>query len=89
MPTWLTPAAAKFWVGVVGAVVVAVLSALPDDPQWLVVVSAVLTAVGVYLVPNAAPETVDPAMVSDPGYTEHVDPAAGAPVLDEDQGLLP
>lgn len=52
MPTWLTPAAAKFWVALAGAVVAAVLTALPDDPQWLVVAAAALTALGVYLTPN-------------------------------------
>lgn len=43
---------AKFWVGLVGAVVAAVLAAWPDAPQWLFVVAAAVTAVGVYLAPN-------------------------------------
>lgn len=57
MPTWATREAAKFWVGLVGAVVIAILTVLGDDaPRWLTVVAAVATALGVYLVPNASPE---------------------------------
>ena len=52
MPTWLTLEAAKFWVALAGGLVTAVLGVLPDDPQWLVVLSAVLTALAVYAVPN-------------------------------------
>ena len=59
MPTWLTPQAAKFWVGAATAVVVAVLTALGDRaPSWLTVLAAVLGALGVYLTPNAAPVEV-------------------------------
>lgn len=48
--------AAKFWTGLLGAVLVAVVAVLDDPPQWLSVAVAVLTAIGVYLVPNATPE---------------------------------
>lgn len=54
MPDTFT-VAAKFWVGLAGAVVIAVITALGHDaPQWLTVVAGVLAAIGVYLVPNAA-----------------------------------
>lgn len=48
--------AAKAWVGLIGAVLVAVVATLgTDTPRWLAVVVAVVTAIGVYLTPNAAP----------------------------------
>ena len=55
MPTMLTRQAAKFWVALLGTIVAAVLVGWPDAPRWLVIVSAALTAVGVYLVPNEQP----------------------------------
>lgn len=42
----------KFVVSVVGAVVTSLLAVLPQPPHWLVVVSSVLTALAVYVVPN-------------------------------------
>ena len=53
-------AAAKFWVGLLGAILIAASSALDSPPQWLGVVIAVLTAIGVYLVPNAEPAGEEP-----------------------------
>jgi len=55
MPTILTLQAAKWWVALLGAVVSSVLAVLDGPPDWLVVVSSVLTALAVYLTPNAAP----------------------------------
>lgn len=53
MPTWATPAALKFWVGLAGAILIAVATALGDKaPPYLAVLVAVATAVGVYLAPN-------------------------------------
>ena len=87
MPTWATPAAAKFWVGAATAVAIAVLTALGDvAPRWLSVVAAALGALGVYLVKNEELVPLDPSEVQDPGYAGHVDPTAGAPTLDDDQG---
>lgn len=54
--------AAKFYVGLLGAVLVAASTALDNPPQWLGVVIAVLTAIGVYLVPNAAPADALPPL---------------------------
>lgn len=58
MPTILTLQAAKWWVALLGAVVSSVLAVLDGPPDWLVVVSSVLTALAVYLTPNAAPPPV-------------------------------
>ncbi len=47
---------AKFWVGLVGSATTAILGVIPPAaPIWqtLTIISAVATAVGVYLVPNA------------------------------------
>ncbi|WP_183092894.1 hypothetical protein [Nocardioides stalactiti] len=49
---------AKAVIAVIGATLTAVLIAFPDDPdvqKWGAIVSAFLTAVGVYLVPNLDP----------------------------------
>lgn len=57
MPTWLTPAAAKFWVAVVGSFVIAFVQALGDSaPRWAVAAVAGLTAIAVYLTPNQPKE---------------------------------
>lgn len=48
--------AAKFWVALAGAVVTSVIASVPVAPTWLAVLSAVLTAVGVYLTPNVVSE---------------------------------
>ncbi len=55
MPTMLTRQAAKFWAALLGTIVAAVLVAWPDAPRWLTILSAALTAVAVYLVPNEQP----------------------------------
>ena len=61
MPTWATTQAAKFWIGAASAAIVAILTVLGDRaPQYLVVVAAVLGALGVYLVPNASPDDDSP-----------------------------
>lgn len=76
---------AKAWVGLLGAVVAAVLVAWEDAPSWLTVVSAALTAAGVYLTPNTDPagehqdESVQPTERIIPGTT------LDAPVLDVPQ----
>ncbi len=44
--------AAKFWVALAFAVLVAVQSAWPDAPPWLAPVIAAVGAVSVYLTPN-------------------------------------
>lgn len=54
VPAALQPYA-KFVVGVVGAVVTTLLQVLPQPPDWLVIVSSVVTALAVYVVPNTAP----------------------------------
>lgn len=49
---------AKAVIAVIGATLTAVLVAFPDDPdvqKWGAIVSAFLTAVGVYFVPNLDP----------------------------------
>lgn len=56
MPTIATRQAAKFWVGLVGAVLAAVAASMPDAPRAVGIVLAVVTALGVYLVPNATPD---------------------------------
>lgn len=53
MPTWLTLEAAKFWVAVIGSVLIAISQALGDTvPPWLTAAIAGFTAIGVYLTPN-------------------------------------
>lgn len=50
---------AKAIVAILGAVVVAVMQAWPDDPgvqQWGGIVTSLLTAIAVYAVPNKDPE---------------------------------
>ncbi len=50
---------AKFWVGLVGAIATSLLTVFGPDSrvgQVLVVVVALVTALGVYLVPNAEDE---------------------------------
>jgi hypothetical protein len=59
MPTIATRQAAKFWVGLVGAVLAAVVASMPDAPRAVGIVLAVVTALGVYVTPNA------PAAISD------------------------
>lgn len=53
----LLPAAwqpyAKAWVAATGGTATAVVTAWPAAPEWLAVVASALTAVGVYLTPNA------------------------------------
>lgn len=44
---------AKAWAALLGGIVTAVLAAMPNDPEWLVIVAAVLTSVAVWAVPNA------------------------------------
>jgi ABC-type nickel/cobalt efflux system permease component RcnA len=47
---------AKAWVALLGAIVTAVIATVDVVPQWLTVVSAVLTAVGVWLTRNGSPD---------------------------------
>lgn len=54
---------AKFVVGLVGAIVTSVLAVTPDPPSWLVVVSSVVTAVAVYVVPNTDNQSARPTAV--------------------------
>jgi len=44
---------AKAWIALLGVIASSVVIGWDDAPKWLVVVSSVLTAVGVYLTPNA------------------------------------
>lgn len=46
----------KAWVALAGALVTAVIATLDVVPQWLAIVSAVLTAAATWLVRNADPE---------------------------------
>jgi hypothetical protein len=55
MPSILTLQAAKWWCALLGAVVSSALAVLDGPPDWLVVVSSVLTALVVYAVPNQSP----------------------------------
>jgi hypothetical protein len=63
MPTIASRKAAKFWVSLVGLIVTTVVASVPESPLWLKAVSAVLSAVAVFLVPNEGvepdPEVVD------------------------------
>lgn len=54
---------AKFVVGILGAIVTTLLEVLPQPPDWLVIVSSVLTAVAVYVVPNASTKPARPTPV--------------------------
>lgn len=63
MPTIATRQAAKFWVGLVGAVLAAVVASAPDAPQWVGIALAVVTALGVYVTPNATPPADDDPVV--------------------------
>lgn len=49
---------AKMWAAVVGATCIAIAQAFPEYASYASVVIAVLTALGVYAVPNA-PATVE------------------------------
>lgn len=46
---------AKSWVALLGVVLTSIVAAVPDGPRWLMVLTSVVTAVGVYLTPNRAP----------------------------------
>jgi hypothetical protein len=59
MPTIATRQAAKFWVGLVGAVLAAVVASTPDAPPAFGIALAVVTALGVYVTPNAQPPADD------------------------------
>lgn len=75
---------AKAWVGLIGAVVAAILVTWDDAPRWVTVVSAALTAAGVYLTPNTDPagehqdESVQPTEQVIPGTTLDVLPRVGS-----------
>lgn len=43
----------KSWVALAGVILVALASAWTAAPGWVTIAAAVVTAVGVYLVPNA------------------------------------
>lgn len=47
---------AKAIAALLGAVLTSVIVTLPEVPLWLAIVSAAVTAVAVYVVPNAVPE---------------------------------
>lgn len=51
---------AKFVVGLAGAIVTSLLAVLPQPPHWLVIISSVVTALVVYVVPNSAADAPDP-----------------------------
>lgn len=44
---------AKAIAALVGAILTSVIMTLPDVPLWLAVVSSVVTAIAVYVIPNA------------------------------------
>ena len=67
MPDLSVRRAAKFWVSLLGLIVTTVVASVPESPLWLKALSAVLSAVAVFLVPN------EPAQVT----PEPVDPGAG------------
>ena len=46
---------AKAWLAVIGAVAVTLTIVLPAVPSWWSIVVSVLTALGVYVQPNAVP----------------------------------
>lgn len=50
---------AKAIAALLGAVLTSVIVILPEVPLWLAIVSAVVTAVAVYVVPNASLEVDD------------------------------
>lgn len=52
MPDLGVRTAAKFWVALVGVICSTVVASASEVPAWLPVLSAVATAVAVYLVPN-------------------------------------
>lgn len=69
MPTWLTPAAAKFWVGALGALLIAASTSLGDRaPSWFPLLVSCVSALGVYLTPN-----VDPNRPADDPYLPDTD----------------
>lgn len=47
----------KSWVALAGVILVALASTWNGAPSWVAVAAAVVTAVGVYLVPNSTEET--------------------------------
>ena len=53
MPTIATRQAAKFWMSLVDAVLAAVVASMPDAPPAVGIALAVVTALGVYITPNA------------------------------------
>ena len=46
---------AKAIAALLGAILTSVIVVLPEVPMWLAIVSAIVTAVAVYAVPNADP----------------------------------
>jgi hypothetical protein len=46
-------ASAKAYAALLGAVLTAVIASAPSAPTWLIIASAVCTAVATYAVPNA------------------------------------
>lgn len=46
---------AKSIAALLGAVLTSIIVILPEVPLWLAIVSAVVTAVAVYAIPNASP----------------------------------
>ena len=47
---------AKSIAALLGAVLTSIIVILPEVPLWLAIVSAVVTAVAVYAIPNASPD---------------------------------
>lgn len=47
----------KSWVALAGVILVSLASTWNGAPSWVAVAAAVVTAVGVYLVPNGTKET--------------------------------
>lgn len=59
---------AKAWVSLLGVIIAAVVTAVPDVPRWLTVAGAVIASVGAYLVPNR-PAQNPPASDGTPSAT--------------------
>lgn len=50
---------AKTIAALVGAVLTSVIVTLPEVPVWLAVVSSIVTAIAVYVIPNATGDSGD------------------------------
>lgn len=57
---------AKLVMALAGAIVTTLLAAFPEPPRWLTIVSALVTALAVYVVPNAAAPEPEPESSTHP-----------------------